>query len=371
MQKFHHSFLEQNAHVEFLLFEFCELVFCLLQARLDAGIETPALNGEREGRGPVGNLLAELVDAGHLARGNLGLEVLELVGLLGESSLDLLAQLDGLVNVLGDALKLLSAETTAGHGRGTDADTVGGQGALVAGDGVLVAGNVDLLKDGLDTGAVEAVLAEVEEDHVAVRAVGDEGVVESLEGVLESLGVGDDLLLVGLELGGLGLLEGNGESSDGVVVGATLMAGEDGEVDLVLEVVEGLLAGLGVDGADALAEEDHGTTGATERLVGGGGDNVGVLEGGGDDLGGDETRDVGHVDDEVGTDEVGNLAHALVVNETAVGRGTGDEDLGAVEDGVLLEHVIVNDAGLEVDAVGEGLEVGRDGRDPEGVGTFG
>lgn len=202
---------------------------------------------------------------------------------------------------------------------------------------------------------------------MAVGAVGDELVAEGLEGLLEGLGIGNDLLLVGLEFGGLGLLESNGESGDGVVVGTTLMAGEDGEVDLVLEVVEGLLAGLGVDGADALAVEDHGTTRATERLVGGGGDNVGVLERGGDDLGGNETGDVSHVDDEVGTNEVGNLAHTLVVNETAVGRGTGDEDLGAVEDGVLLEHVIVNDAGLEVHTVGESLEVGRDGGDSSSV----
>jgi hypothetical protein len=79
--------------------------------------------------------------------------------------------------------------------------------------------------------------------------------------------------------------------------------------------------------------------------------------------GGDEAGDVSHVDDEVGTDEVGNLAHALVVNQTAVGRGAGDEDLGAVEDNVLLELLVVDDAGLEVDAVGHGLEVGRDGRD--------
>lgn len=351
------------------LFEFrCAILGRITQSlachlHLDASLEAPALNGKGEGAGPLRNLLAELVDAGDLAAGDLGLEVLELVGLLGEGSLGLLADLDGLVNVLGDALKLLLAEAAGGHGGGTDADTVGSEGALVTGDGVLVAGNVDLLKDGLETGTVELVLAEVDEDHVGVGTVGDELVAESLEGDLESLGVGDNLLLVGLEVRGLGLLEGDREGGDGVVVGTTLVTGEDGEVDGVLELVEGLLAGLGVDGADTLAEEDHGTTGTTEGLVGGGGDNVGVLEGSGDDLGGDETGDVSHVDHEVGTDGVGNLAHALVVDETAVGRGTGNEDLGAVEDGVLLEHVVVDDASLLIHAVGHGLEVGGDGRD--------
>ena len=80
---------------------------------------------------------------------------------------------------------------------------------------------------------------------MAVGAVGDELVAELLELVLECLGVLDHLLLVLLELGGSGLLQGNSQSGDGVVVGTTLVTGEDGEVDGVLEVVQDLLAGLG------------------------------------------------------------------------------------------------------------------------------
>lgn len=214
---------------------------------LDAGIKTPALNGEGEAAGPGGDLLAELVDLLDLTTRNLGLEVLKLVVRLGQAALDLLADLDSLVDVDSDALEVGIAEATAGHGGSTNADTAGGEGTLVAGDGVLVAGNVDLLKDSLNTGAVEAVLAEVEEDHVAVGAVGDELVAELLELVLKGLGVGDNLLLVGLEVRGLSLLQGDGQSSDGVVVRTTLVTREDGEVDGALKVVEGLLAGLGVD----------------------------------------------------------------------------------------------------------------------------
>ena len=332
-------------------------------SHLETGIQTPALNREGEGAGPGGDLLPEVVDAGDLTAGGLGLEVLELVGLLGQARLDLLADLDTLVNVGSNTLKVLLAKTTAGHGRGTNAETARGQGALVAGDGVLIAGNVDGLKDSLDTGTVQVVLAEVEQNHVAVSAVSNELVAELLELVLDSLGVGNDELLVGLEVGGLGLLQGNSEGGDGMVVGATLVTGEDGEVDGVLKVVEGLLAGLGVDGADTLAEEDHGTTGTTEGLVGGGGDDIGVEEGRRNDLSGNKTRDVGHVDNEVGTDGVGNLAHTLVVNETAVGRGTGDKDLGAIQLNVLLELVVVDDAGLEVHSVGHGFKVGGNSRD--------
>lgn len=321
------------------------------------------LDGQGVGAGPVGNLLAESQDLRDSVRGNLGLEVLELVGLFGKLALDLLAEGDGLVNVAGNALEVLLAHATAGHSRRTDTDTAGGQRRLVTGDGVLVAGNVDLLQNGLNTGTIKALGAQVQEDHVAVSAVRDELVTESLELVLKSLGVLDNLLLVLLELGSVGLLQSNGESGDGVVVGAALVTGEDGEVDGTLKVVHDLLASL-VGAADTLAEEDHGTSGATQRLVGGGGNDIGVLEGRGDDTSGDQAGDMGHVDNEVGTDLVSDLAHALVVDQTAVGGGTGNQTLGAVQLSVGLQRVVVNDAGLQVDAVGEGLEVGRDGRDP-------
>lgn len=337
-----------------------------LLTHLDASIQTPALNGKGEGAGPGSDLLAELVDAGNLAAGDPGLEILEPVGLLGKRSLDVLADLDALINVLGNTLKVLLAEATAAHGRGTNTDTARGKSALVSRNGVLVASNVDLLKDSLNTSTIQAVLAEIDKNHVAVSAVRNHLVTKSLEGVLKSLGVGNDLLLVSLELGSGGLLEGNSQGSDGVVVRSTLVAREDGEVDGVLKVIEGLLASLGINRADTLAEEDHGTSGATERLVGGGCDDISVLERSRDDLSSDETRDVSHVNNKVGANRVSNLAHALVVNQTAVGRGTGDEDLGAVENGVLGEHVVIDDASLKVNSVRHGLKVGRDSGDPVG-----
>ena len=327
------------------------------------------LDGEGEGGGPLGNLLLEVLDLLNLARGDLGLEVLELVVLLGEIGLDRLAELDGRVNVAGDALEVILTHATRSHGRGTNSDTARGQGRLVSGGGVLVAGNVDLLEDSLNTGTVKSLGLQVDEDHVVVGTASDKGVVTGLELVLKSLGVLDDLLLVLSELVGLSLLEGNSKSSNRVVVRTTLVTREDREVDGALEVVEGLdlLASLHLSLADTLAEEDHGTTGTTERLVGGGGDNVGVGEGRVVDATSDQTGNVGHVDHEVAADLVANLAEALVVNGTAVGRGTGDDDLGSVHEGVLLELVVVNDASLEVDTVGEGLEVGGNSRDPEVV----
>jgi hypothetical protein len=328
------------------------------------GIHPPALDGEGEGLAPGRYLLLELVDARDLAAGHLSLEVLELVGLLGKRSLDLLADLDALVDVLGNLLEVSLAEATAGHGRSADTETTRGQGALVARHTVLVASDVDLLKDGLNTSTVEAEWPQVDKDHVRVSAIGHELEVQLLELVLERLGVGDHLLLVLPELGRGSLLEGNGKCGDGVVVGATLVTREDGEVDLVLKIVKSLLSGLGVGGAHATAEEDHGATGATEGLVGGGGDDVGIFEWRGNDTRGYKAGDVGNVHNQVRANRVGNLAHAGIVDQSAVGRGAGDEDLGAEEHGVLLELVIVDDASLEVDAVRHGLKVGRDSGNP-------
>lgn len=294
------------------------------------------LNWKRESAGPSSNLLTQAQNLRNRLAGSLGLEILELVSLLGQTSLDALADLDGLVNVSDNTLEVLLSETAGGHGGRTNTDTTGAESRFVTRHGVLVARNVDLFQDGFDAGTVNAVGAQVDEDHVAVGAVGDELVSVFLEGDLESLCVLDGLFLVLTEFGRGGLLERNGQSGDGVVVRTTLVTREDGEVDGTFEIVEDLLAGLGVGAAHTLAEEDHGTTGSAEGFVGGGGDDVGVLKGRRNDAGSNQTRNVSHVDNQVSANGVGNLAHASIVDQAAVGGGTSNEDLGAVQLGVGL-----------------------------------
>lgn len=201
---------------------------------------------------------------------------------------------------------------------------------------------------------------------MVVGSAGDESISKLLEGNLERLGILDDLLLVGLKVIGLSLLEGNSESSDGVVVGSTLVAGEDGEVDRTLKVIEGFFSGLRVGLADALTEEDHGTTGSTKGLVCGGSDDIAVREGRLVHTSSNKTGDVSHIHQKVGANLVGDFAHAGVVDLAAVGRSSGHQDLGSVHERILFELIVVDEAGLEVDAVREGLEVSRDGGDPMG-----
>lgn len=323
-----------------------------------------ANSGELAGK--LLNLLAENLDLRDvLAIGNKFLKVLDLLG--ANLTVGFLGDLDSAVNETSNLGKVLLVQTTGSHGRGTDTDTTGNHGRLVTGNSVLVGGNVDQLEDTLNTGTVNALGAEIDQDQVGVSAARGHLVAKLGESIGKGLAVGQNLVLVLLEGLGLGLLQGNGQGSNGVVVGTTLVTREDRLVDGVLKVVHDLVALL-VGAADTLAEEDQGTTGATERLVGGGGDNVRVRERRGENIGSDQSRDVGHIGHQVSTAAVSNLAHASIVDLTGIGRGTSNDDLGAVELGVLLQGIVVNDTGLLVDLVGEGLKIGRDHGDLLGFG---
>ena len=118
---------------------------------------------------------------------------------------------------------------------------------------------------------------------------------------------------------------------------------------------------------------------AAERLVSGRGGDVGVRNGRRMQSGCNESGEVRHIDQQVGTDLVGDLPEPLEVQLTRVGRPAGDDQLGSVLPGqsgdlvhvdpvVLLGHLVGHDvvqqAG-EVDPhpVGEVPTVGQ--REPE------
>jgi hypothetical protein len=62
-----------------------------------------------------------------------------------------------------------------------------------------------------------------------------------------------------------------------------------------------------INTAETLSEEDHGTTGTTKRLVGGGGDDVSMFERTRQDTSSNQTGDVGHISHQVSTTLIGNL----------------------------------------------------------------
>jgi len=90
-----------------------------------------------------------------------------------------------------------------------------------------------------------------------------------------------------------------------------------------------------------------------------GGDDIGIFERRGADAGSDKTRNVSHIDHEIAADLVTNLAEAGIVKVSAVGAGASHNDLGAVQHSVLLETVVVDQAGLKVATVWKRFKVGR------------
>lgn len=302
-------------------------------------------------------------------------EQLELAGallalLLGSSS-DTLVQSDGngngAVDDISNADEVVLSEATAGHCRGTHAKTAGNEGRTVTRDGVLVGSNADELEDALDTAAVHTMRLQVSKNQMVVGTAANKAISKTSLALIvaktlgKSLGVGKNLGLIGVEVRGLSLLQGNRESRDSVVVRATLVTWEDGGVDGAFKVVHLIDLCLGVLASNPLAEEDQGTTRTTKTLVAGGGNDVGILEGARKNLGSDQAGDMGHISEHVGVDLVANLTDALVVNQATVGAGAGNDDLGAVEERKLLKLLVVDESGLLIQAVRDSLKVLGDG----------
>mmetsp|Transcript_29782 Transcript_29782/g.75856 ORF Transcript_29782/g.75856 Transcript_29782/m.75856 type:complete len:532 (+) Transcript_29782:210-1805(+) len=302
-------------------------------------------HGERVGQRL--HLHLERLQVGTLAALHLHvlLELLELGG-RGRLGGALLGDLDSAVQELGDLDKVGLPEAARGERGGAHADAARDDGALVAGHAVLVQRDGHLVQHGLHARAVDAVGLEVHQDEVVVGAARHDGVAQLLQALGHGLAVGHHLRLVRRKLLGVGHLERDRQRGDGVVVGAALQAGEHCLVNDLLEL---------------LAVENHATAGAAQRLVGGGGHNVRVLEGGGHHTGSHQAADVRHVRHEVGLVLVADLAHALVVDVAGVGRRAGDDELGPEQHGALLQRVVVDHARLLVQAVGHGLKVDRGG----------
>ena len=150
---------------------------------------------------------------------------------------------------------------------------------------------------------------------MVVRAAGDEAHAALYKLLGHGGGVQNDLVLVGGEVLAHGLLEADGLGGDDVLQRAALRAGEDGLVD-----------GLGV----LLAAEDEAAAGAAQRLVGGGGDHVGIGHGAHVLARSHEAGDVGHVHHQHRAHFIGDLAELGKVDGAGVGAGAGDDQFRLV-----------------------------------------
>ncbi len=151
----------------------------------------------------------------------------------------------------------------------------------------------------------------------------------------EDAGAVQGALLALLELLGRRDLEGDRLGRDHVLQRTALLTGEDRGVDLLREL---------------LRRQDHTTARTTQRLVRGGRDDVGVRHRVGVQPGGDQAREVRHVDHQVRADLVRDAAEGGEVELTGVRGPAGHDQLRPGLLGQTLDLVHVHDAGA-VDVV--------------------
>ncbi len=153
----------------------------------------------------------------------------------------------------------------------------------------------------------------------------------------ESAGIVEYAADVQLELRTERLAEGHRLGGDDMHERAALEAGEHGRIDATGEFL--------------VVGEDEPAPRPAQRLVGRAGDHMGMREGRRMQTGGDDARDMGHVDHEPGTDGVRDLAEAGKVDDARVGRGAGDDELGAMLLGEPRDLLVVDASILAPDTV--------------------
>jgi hypothetical protein len=57
------------------------------------------------------------------------------------------------------------------------------------------------------------------------------------------------------------------------------------------------------------------------------------------------------------------LLEASIVKVATVGAGASNNDLGPVEESILLEAIVINDSSVKIDSVRESLKIGGDDGD--------
>ena len=143
---------------------------------------------------------------------------------------------------------------------------------------------------------------QIDEHEMVVGRARDDAEAVFLHAFAERLGVADDLLLVGLELGPERFAERDRLGRDDVHERAALHAGKHLRVDF-LRVL--------------FLAEDEAAARAAQRLVRGGGDEIGIGNRRRMDARRDESRDVRHVDEEQRAARIGDLAQAREIDRCA------------------------------------------------------
>ena len=186
-------------------------------------------------------------------------------------------------------------------------------------------------------------VGQVDQQQVVVRAARDQLHAAGGQLGFKRLRVLNNFAGILLELRLQRLAKADGLRGDDVLQRAALRAGEDGGVDALDDIL--------------VVRQNQTAAGAAQRLVGRGGDHVGVGHGALVLAACDKTRNVRHIDHQHRAVAVGDLGQLLKVDGAGIGRRTGDQQLGADLRDLLGQCGVVDAAILGGDAVGDKVVV--------------
>ncbi len=189
-----------------------------------------------------------------------------------------------------------------------------------------------------------------------VRSTGNNLIPFAQEGIAHGLRIGDDLLLIGDKFRLESFEKGYGLGGNDMLQRAALYTGEyagikNGAHLLHLALRSGQAPGI----VEVLAHQDHAATRATEGLVGGRSDDMGIFDRILQQAGGDKAGGMSHVDPQECAHLVGDGTHPLVIPLTGIGRSSADDQFRLAEQGRLLHFVIVNAARVRIQTIGHGV----------------
>ncbi len=91
-----------------------------------------------------------------------------------------------------------------------------------------------------------------------------------------------------------------------------------------------------------LARQNHSAARASQRLVGGGGDDIRILARVGMNTGGHQAGEVRHVDQENRIDGIGDLPEPGKIDDAGIGAAPGDDHLGLVLFGQARQLIVID-----------------------------
>ena len=208
-------------------------------------------------------------------------------------------------------------DNAAGGGCGSAyTDAAGDKGTFgVVGNSVFIYGDIYLIQSALKLLAGYAKVSKVDEHKVVVGAAGNHIYAKAGELFCHCFGIFNYLLGIIFKLGFERFAEANSLCGDNVLKRAALSSGEDSFIYLLGKL---------------FFAKDHTAAGPAQGFVGGGGNNIGIGNGGGMCAAGNKSRDVGHINKKICADFLGDVCKFCKINYTGIGGSACDYHLGLV-----------------------------------------